>query len=225
MPKSMSSKLRRGQKGSRRGRGSHMSNQARVRTESFIPNYSSVPTQVRKFRYQCSTSNSSLITRGDLLGLYAFLVSSTAWNSLFGGVRVTRVSIYSAGNSSSSGGFLGFTEVSLIWLSETSPENQITASGNADHPAVISSAPPPGTLCSFWSGTGYSGDEGTGDVMFQLVYNAGDIIDISIEYTPQVTATASGGSYTSGTSGTSAYGYLDGPGGRLVPVGNVQVYH
>jgi hypothetical protein len=137
--------------------------------------------------------------------------------------------VYSAGNTALSGGFLGFTEVSLIWLSETSPENQITATGNADHPAVISTVPPSGSLCSFWSGVGYSGDEGTGDVMFQLVLNAGDIIDVSVEYTPQVTATASGGSYTVGTSGTSAYGYLDGPGvgsaNRCVPVGNVQIYH
>jgi hypothetical protein len=202
-----------------------MANRASVRTTSFVPNYSSVPTQVRKFRFQSSTSGSSLITRGDLLGLYAFLISSTSWNSLFGGIRVKNVSMYSAGNTASSGGFLGFTEVSLIWLSETSPENQITATGNADHPAVISSSPPQGSLCSFWSGVGYSGDEGTGDVMFQLVLNAGDIIDVSVEYTPQVTATATGGTYSVGTTNTASYGYLDGTGGRCVPVGNVQVYH
>jgi len=202
-----------------------MANKARVRTESFIPNYSSVPTQVRKFRYQAATSGTSLITRGDMLGIYAFLTTSTAWNSLFGGIRVKNVAVYSAGNTASSGGFLGFTEVSLVWISETSPENQITATGNADHPAVISASPPPMSFGSFWSGTGYSGDEGLGDVLFQLVVNAGDVIDVSVEYTPQCTATASGGAYTVGTSGTASYGYLDGPGGRLVPVGNVQVYH
>jgi hypothetical protein len=198
---------------------------ARVMTTSFVPNYSSVPVQVRKFRFQASVAGTSLITRGDLLGLYAFLVSSTAWNSLFGGVRITHVSAYSAGSYTANGGNLSFTEISLIWLSETSPENQITATGNADHPAAISSMPPSGSLASFWSGIGYSGDEGTGDVMLQFIYNAGDIIDLSIEYTPQVTATASGGAYTVGTNGTSSYGYLDGPGGHLVPVGNVQVYH
>jgi len=224
---SSTGKRNRGRKGPRGGKA-RSSNHTRVATTSFLPIYSSIPSLTRKFRFSDATSGNRIITRGDLLGLYAFLVEDggvNTWYSLLAGIKVMMVSIYSAGNPSSSGGNLAWTQISLTWLSENSPENQIVATGNADHPAVIKSTPPVGSLCSFWSGVGFTGDFSQSDPLFSMLLNQGDVVDVIVQFTPSVTTGSANGTFVVGTNLTAAYGYLDGPAGSLVPEGNVAVYH
>jgi len=218
----------RGRKGTR-GRKASSSNHVRVVNSSFFPPYSSIPSLTRKFRFTERTSGNRIITRGDLLGLYSFLYfdntsGTNVWQSLIAGIKVMMVSIYSAGNPASTGGNLAWTPIALTWLSENSPEKQILATGNADHPAVIKSTPPPNTLCSFWSGAGFTGDFSPSDPLFSMLLNQGDVIDIVVQYTPSVSPGAVTGTYTNGTVDQPAYGFLDGPGGNLVPEGNVNTY-
>lgn len=218
--RNMSRNMQRGRGGRRRAGAT--ANRARVATSSFLPNYSVSPIQVRKYRFQANAAGAYQILRGDMLGLYAWTTSSTSFSSLIGGIRVLSCSVFSVGAPTTS---LQFAEVALEWLSETGPSNQIVANGNADHPAVIKTAPPPGSLAGNWSSSGFTGDEGVTDPLFVVTVNSGDIVEIVVEQTPLVLGTGLTGSYTVGTTNAANFGYLDGAGGHLVVQGNVNIYH
>jgi len=214
-------RMNRGRQGTRRPQQGRRMNRAHPEG-SVLPVYKSVPIQERKFRFQCSVQNTYAITRLKLLGLYAYTTSSSAAVSAFAGIRVKRVQITTMGNYNSSSSSLEMITSTLEWFSEAAPSTEIACTGNAMNFGRISAVPPPGSLCAYWSGFNTDGF-GTADPLFGLTVNVGDIIDIIIEYVPENgTPTVING--TGFPTNEFVYGHLDGPGGSLIPEGNVAIY-
>jgi len=219
--------MNRGRQGTRRGQNRLRSNVRRDHPGgSILSEYRALPIQERKFRFECTVDGTYAITRFELLGLYGCATSSTNVALAYAGIRLRRIIIFTMGdNTGSPPNPLQMTTASLEWFSEAAPSQVVTCTGNAMNFGKISSSPPVGSLCSFWSGFNADGF-GTADPLFGVSLSKGDIIDLVIEYVPEnglatILTTASGL-----TVGDYVYGHLDGTAGSraLVPAGNVLTY-
>ncbi len=182
--------------------------------------YKADPVNVRKLRFQCSTTGTYNTSRSALLSLWCVgTIANNSVTSCFAGIRVKSVTIFTAGTSSAGATQLNYSSSSIIWLSENAPDCEYSVTGNPDHPGSLTSEPPVNSLASFWQSYN-SGALGTN--LFQLALNQNDIVDIVFEWVPaNGTETYVLTPVAVVTVGTFYYLALDGrASNKIVPVSN-----
>ncbi len=192
--------------------------------------YKADPFLTRKFRFSNNTNTTlqTFITRGNISLLYGIIYNngSNAFMSAFAAVRILRVQmwcIYSI-NTGGTGQTSGFASPSLIWLSENSPDVEVSVTGNAVQTGYISSKPPEGSLAGFWTNNTNAGTQNLFSI--KSPSNCALIVDVEVQYVPVAAGEeirVPGGSFanpspTSNVKGS--YQPLDGTAANYLPVGN-----
>lgn len=162
-------------------------------------------------RYQANAAGTVAVTRKMLLQSLVMVTTtgSTAYR-LFSGVKLRRIKMWSnpPGVGSAINGNL-----SVAWYSEQGPTKLLTDTGvGSTFGARLQTKPPPQSLASFWSLGGT--DEAV--VLFDILFNSGDIIDIDITAVMQNAYLTTGApevpvsiAVNSGTVGQVAMLFLD----------------
>ena len=145
----------------------------------FPPDFKSEPIATRKFRFQASAACTSTIFRECLLSLMvaSSAASDTSSLPLLHAVLIKRVQIWAVASTNSSP---LLTNASLKWLSNWGNDQEISATGNANEPAHISSSPPKDSFASMWSKISTTGAES--ESLFSVVCSTDSIVDVTVEY-------------------------------------------
>jgi len=199
----------------RRKRGNGNGSQ---RSISLMPVYNADPIQTRKLRFQYviagTTPANITSTSLNLTNLYGCAKSTTQIASVMSAMRLTRIRVWTFGVA----GSLQASTVSVTWLSQNGPAQEVAVTGNADHPGCLDARPPLNALSSFW----YNSNNTTN--LFTLLINPGDYVEITLQYTPSNSADLQIPFFTAGTTvlvaGQYYYTPLNGAGGNIIPVAN-----
>jgi len=202
-------------------------------TASLPPEYKADPKLTRKLRYTYTNTSSSssvalTITRFSLMSTYGVNVTLPAPTqqcvSAYGSVKLDRVQVWTNAAYNPAVTVVPnmlFTE--FTWVSENSPNVEISSAGNQVNPGYITTTPPVGSLAGFWTSKANAGGPSTAsDVLFfvQVPPACQIIVDLHITYVPcskgeELLFT----SVVTTTPGTFTYQPLD-INQDLVPVGN-----
>jgi hypothetical protein len=146
-----------------------------------LPQFQSTVHVKHHFRYQIATNGfSGNITRADLLNIMAVGSTSggtTQASRIFAGVKLNRIELRSIGTNPGSGNDTLIQTTTLEWTSTYGPSSEISDSGTALHPPIITSSPPSQSLAAFWSLTGSN----ESDVLMVLNLPASSSVDLWVE--------------------------------------------
>lgn len=197
-------------------------------TAALPPQYKADPQLQRKLRFQMPVQSSNttlLVTRFSLFSTYGFSTSSIAATSAYGSIKLNRVQVWTTpANSSSVVSVENINFSSFTWLSETSPNVELSSAGNQFNPGYITTRPPDHSLAGFWTSKVNVGTAGptTSANLFTIEVQAGTqvIVDIELVYVPCAHGEEVVFNPVGATAGTFTYQPLDN-GGLLVPVSNI----
>jgi len=197
-------------------------------TASLPPQYKADPQLQRKLRFNFppSTGNVTLlVTRFSLFSTYGYATSSTNAVSAYGSIKINRVQVWTIpANSSFVSGSSNLNFASFTWLSETSPNVELSSAGNQFSPGYITTRPPDHSLAGYWTSKVNVGTAGptTSANLFTIAVPIGVqvVVDIECVYVP----CSRGEEVPFNPAGVSAAGFTYQPldnGGALLPVSNV----
>jgi hypothetical protein len=182
---------------------------------NFPAQFNSAVRFKHKFRFISSAAATFTIQRGDLLALLAVTTLTTTQTRIITGVKLNQVEMFAVSGGTALLPFAPST-VSVEWLSNNGPTNEISDSGNAFEPARVNTSPPRLSLASFWSIQNGNETEN----LLSMVVTAQTVVDIWVEFVladgeaPSLITTIA-----SGVTGQLYAGYLD----RHVGAGSVMV--
>ncbi len=192
--------------------------------------YKADPFLTRKFRFSNNTNTTTLtyFTRSFIAQLYGMIYNngSNGFMSAFSAVRILRIQmwcVYSI-NSGTTGQTSGFASPSLTWLSENSPDVEVSVTGNAVQTGYITTKPPEGSLAGFWTNV----LNANSTILFSInsPANCALIVDVEVQYVPVAAGEeirVGAGSFYNPTPTSnikSSYQPLDSTGATYLPVGN-----
>jgi hypothetical protein len=197
-------------------------------TASLPPQYKADPQLQRKLRFNFAPSVGNvtiLVTRFSLFTTYGYATSATNAVSAYGSLKLNRVQVWTTpANSASTVGTSNINFSSFTWLSETSPNVELSSAGNQFNPGYISTRPPADSLAGFWTSKVNVGTAGptTSANLFTISVPAGCqvIVDIEFVYVPA----SRGEEVPFNPAAAPAAGFTYQPldnGGVLVPVSNI----
>lgn len=179
--------------------------------------YKNNPTLNRKFRFTNNNNAGAvsgfqvIIARQDLFTISGVSNSggTPAFVSTFSAIRINRVQIWSNIRTSVD----SFSQATLTWVSERGKQETITDNGTVNHPAYVSSRPPPDSLAGFWS---QYNDADMTQTMFEIAAVGVAVVDVDVAYCPNYP----GRDFTQPTGGSGAvFNALDNSGSKvLLPV-------
>jgi hypothetical protein len=189
---------------------------------NFPAQFNSAVRLKHKFRFNSSAAATFNIQRGDLLALLAVTTLTTTQTRIITGVKLNQIEMFALSGGSSALPFSTAT-VSIEWLSNNGPTNEISDTGNAFEPARVITSPPRLSLASFWSIQ--SGNETENLCSVVVVPNT--VIDVWVEFVfadGEVPTTIT--TIASGVTGQLYAGYLDrheGAAAVMVPVSYISL--
>jgi hypothetical protein len=155
------------------------------RGRSMMPmQYKSNPTACRKFRFGTVQGSSTIgvcsVYRNCMLSLIAMDSSTSSLTSvafLISSIRLMRLKVWDLGDPDNIG---QFSNVSVMFFSQTGRNEEYTATGNYVTPAHLSLKPPENSLANNWS----LANQLESDLLFQInTTTTNVVVDIEVEYT------------------------------------------
>jgi hypothetical protein len=178
-----------------------------------VPSFLSTVHVRHHFRYQVNSAGfSGNLLRSELLNLLAVADSMGNGWRLFSGVKLNRIEI----RVPSAGADVTLVTTSVEWTSTYGPSSEISDTGTPLHPPFLITSPPPQSLASFWSLTGFNET----DVLALLVLPGFAIVDVWVDGIFQDGQTpVSTGNFSASTAGQVYAIALDGrASNKVVPV-------
>ncbi len=134
------------------------------------------PILTRTIRYQTDVLiNNNPVTRGDLLKMmFAISNNPVDGTTLWSGVRVTRIEMWSVDNTA-------MTSCAVEWQATRGPSSLVVGTGTINQPAHVNTKPPKMSEAGFWS---CCSDSSTirSEVLFYLSCPVGTIVDVHIQF-------------------------------------------
>jgi len=172
--------------------------------------YKSNPTATRKFRFGTTQGSSTVgvcsVYRNCLLSLVALDSSTSSLTSvafLISSIRLMRLKVWDLGDPDNIG---QFSNISVMFFSQTGRNEEYTATGNYVTPARLSLTPPKHSLANNWS----LSNQLESDLLFQInTTTTNVVVDIEVEYTYDSGVISFGTTPGALTSATLSYADLD----------------
>jgi len=189
-----------------------------------IPAIDATPSFHHKFRFRATSAvlvggSTGTVTRAQLMNLVSVATTTTNQYRIINAIKVSKIEVWGPPPALGSGP----TSIQLEWRGNNAPSVYISDTPMGVDWGYISSKPPRGSNCEWWTQSNSTLTEG----MFNLSGPIGMIVDVSVQVRLQDQANADAaenGTAAASTVGRMYYNYLSGFGnGVLIPEGGVLV--